>query len=614
MSVIKRPGQKDPLVSLFEDWRNPPMPKIAETNFPRPSMVNTLSHALGQCRSLNQSGGEFEIRFGIESKGRFQAGFKKEHFRKLASLLQEAADEVECKKSVDYFYPWNGSNDQHARFECSENSMTIIRVVLKTRQASFDFFGTSGMTYDFRAVLSNETVLAGVDQFPINRPIRRRNKMRAIYMFNDHPWRFELTTVKERTYETNQESTSYEVEIELDPAYLIRMSNTRFIQSQVTILQDLIKTYNKFDFVASQVKSSSSVPTSPSSMLLPITNVQSKLVIKRQVSELMGLNPNQGKFPGAMPFALTRTSEKNISAASHVVTWKADGERFFLCIFPHSGVFLINRKYDIYDLKESHPQFANIVTSAFTDRREASSILDGEIILNRRTNKFDFIIFDMVVSNGAKTYCEPYTKRMGSARKMVENIRHHSDGATYASLTLHISIKDYHEISNLRVLRRDIQQTGPNSFMAKEAYDCDGVVFIPIGPYVPRQDRNMFKVKLSLEQITIDFEIAPLGKENDMDKRWGFYCMHEKQLLLCREQTMDAAQTQLCDSLLIQYEVERRSKSDLRLIVECYYDSDQGVWKVLKRRTDKNVPNAFSVYCETMETLVQGMVLDALFK
>lgn len=342
MSLEDSPGHKD----------MPKPKKVAETKFPQPSMFNTLCHALGQCRALNQSGAEFEVRFGIESNGRFQAGFKKQHFRKLLGLLQEESDEIECKKSVDYFYRWNGSKVQHARFECSENGVTINRVVLKSCHLSFDFFGTPDMTYDFRAVLSNETVLAGMDEFPPNSfPIRRRRKTRAIYMFNDHPWRFELTTVQDHTYETNQDSTSYEVEIELDPAYLIRMSNISFIQSQAKLLQDLIKTYNKFNFVASQVKSCSSTPTSPSSILLPITNIHIKISIRREVNQLMGLNPNQGGFPGAMPYALTRSSQRKISAVSHVVTWKTDGERFFLCIFPMTGVFLINRKYDIYDLK-----------------------------------------------------------------------------------------------------------------------------------------------------------------------------------------------------------------------------------------------------------------------
>ena len=613
MSLFKRPqSSKSQLDSLLNEIRNPPSVPKAETKFSEASMLNTLAHSLSQCKSLD--GGEFEIRFGIQSNGRFQAGFKKEHFRKLTGILQEAASDIECKKSVDYFYSWKGIKDQHARFECNENGLTIQRVVLKSRQCSFDFFDKPGMTYDFRAVLSNETVLHGIAEFPKDaHPIRRRKKTRAIFTFNDHPWRFELTTVQEHSYDSNQDSTCYEVEIELDQAFMIRMTNAHFIENQAKLLENLIKTYNKFDFILSDIKPCSVVPSSPSSILLPITNIQLKVIIRKEVNDLMGIGSNYHGFPGAMPFALTRSNMKNLSVSTHMVTWKADGERFFLCIFPKNGVYLINRKYDIYDLNESHPQFASMMTSAFVDKRVASSILDGEIVFNKLTNKFEFVIFDMISCNGAKTWYDPYTKRIELARKMLNNAADHIDPVTYQSLTLNVTVKDCHEINQLSTLRQKICQTGTNSFVANGAYDCDGVVFIPTGPYVPRLDPNMLKVKLSLEQITLDFEITPLGKENETDKRWGFYCIHDRQLLLCREQTMDAAQNQLCDSLLIQYEVERRSKADLRLIVECYYHRGEGIWKVLKRRADKNIPNSFSVYCETMETLVQGMVVDSLF-
>lgn len=125
----------------------------------------------------------------------------------------------------------------------------------------------------------------------------------------------------------------------------------------------------------------------------------------------------------------------------------------------------------------------------------------------------------------------------------------------------------------------------------------------------------MFKVKLSLEQITVDFEIAPLGGGNELDRRWGFYCMGKnKELMCCRKQTMDPQQNQLCQALLIQHKVEMRSALNMRLIVECYYDIQAGVWKILKRRTDKNVANVFSVYCQTMETLAEGLIVDTLVK
>ena len=315
-----------------------------------------------------------------------------------------------------------------------------------------------------------------------------------------------------------------------------------------------------------------------------------------------------------MPCALTRTSQKTINVQSHVVTWKADGERYVLYMDSSRGtetVYLINRKFDMFDLLESHQTAARAILSSFDDARHGCTILDGELITNQSTGKQDYIIFDMLCDNDSQIHRSSYTERISRVHKRLGNLSNCIDSQTYASLSLHITVKNFYPVSELYTLIESIRPTGPAQFLYQNMYECDGIVFIPRGEYTTRVDRNMLKVKLAVSQITIDFQLNSMPRGN----LWTFSCMGpNNELLECRRQPLDPEQKKICTDMLVEYEKQRRNRPDLRLIVECCYDAQEGVWIVKKRRTDKNLPNSYSVYCETMETLVQGLVVEKLFK
>ena len=603
------------VVSLVEDAKKP---------FPITSLMSSVECNIKQCCDImmnafkfDSEGKEVEIRWGVVIDNKFQSGIQKEHFYELATRLEAAQDMQQNRRvSVDYFYE-DSSSTQYIRFECEHDK--IVRVVRKVRQqvSTIKFPGM----YDTRVAFSTEEQLKGICCFPEHTWILKREKRRIEYTLPDSLWAFHLTIVKEFTRDSNTPSVRHEVEIELAGDNIRLMSNHVFASQQIIKLKCFIEEYNVFSSprilssVTAVQKQSSQPGFHASLSLLKVEQKLRLLKFRQDVYQAMGLPLTKtSTFPGSMPTALMRSNLGLLqdSALTYQTSWKADGERFLMYISYDKSVILFDRRFDGFDLGEVDPFFAGKLAETFATREY--TIFDGEIVYNVQDKTYDYLIFDFICDNGISMCHFLLQERHRRAGERLRLIESHVTLEEYKQFPIRFLSKGLFTQSSLTEMFQNIKKTRNGDFLYEEKYLCDGAIFSPNKPYICFTSAETLKVKLTDKQLTVDFLLKRLDDENNM---WAFYCADTSGgFLECKRQKITGSQQTLCQTLMRELEMERRGNpmGMNTLIVECYYDRTEGKWCILKRRTDKAKPNVFLVYCDNMEALAQGILLEQLVR
>ena len=282
-----------------------------------------------------------------------------------------------------------------------------------------------------------------------------------------------------------------------------------------------------------------------------------------------------------LPWSLERAHVEKMGRCElgYMVTEKTDGLRYMLSCTTQSSrphLMLFNRAFDMLSWEDKTPQHSLLFTG---------TMIDGEIIQDRN-KRWNFVAFDCLAINGAHIHNMTFAYRLQALQRAVKEIK---DVIKHLLPDLTICMKDWHPLTSLSSL----SSKGLN----QSQFPSDGLVFMPslVGAsFGTSQDVLKWK---PVELITIDFQVTT--------SKPGTYVLHvcDKGRLVCM------SKLRLKPSI-------RRSMMDNWLkrchIIEFRWDYCHQCWQPVKPREDKNFPNNFRTYSNTVNNLQEAITLEEL--
>lgn len=190
------------------------------------------------------------------------------------------------------------------------------------------------------------------------------------------------------------------------------------------------------------------------------------------------------KYPGPQPLSIDNSHFDTIRLGEYVVSPKTDGVRFCMMITDAVDGF---HTVSIYDrtLKRSFGVFIQHVPRAMYQ----GTLLDGELVMDRTTNRWTFLIFDCIYLCSIPQFTKPYIERMRAVSRCLA--------------------MSYQE-SPVDTLKLDVKTHTPLHMAPKSAaeirddrYAADGFVFMPVEkPIVFGHHPEFFKLKT---EHSVDF-------------------------------------------------------------------------------------------------------------
>lgn len=359
-------------------------------------------------------------------------------------------------------------------------------------------------------------------------------------------------------------------------------------------------------------------------------------------------------FPGAQPTSITRNKvEEQLLRQAYLVCEKTDGERHLLLSY-HGKVFLLDRALRVWTfpvqlpLPLGHPRGVGW---------HHNTLLDGELVLDtapaglataegdgtpgesaptngtaaasagaataasdaaKPAKVLRYLVYDAVMINGEDISHRPLTYRLRRAITDValplEQLQSHVDGAeTKAQLM----VKDFFEVLNLR----DVITLAEHL-----PHKTDGLIFTPVMvPYAVGTCPSLLKWKPSVKN-TVDFQIDVIAGQGRF--------LHVKLLVGVRAKDgwdVQHAGDWLAKTGSFFRSLQADPKAFQGQIVECKWHKnaktfkpsnterftldgswEDGGWVIVDVRKDKKVPNDMRTSRRIVESIQDGLDVDAL--
>ena len=274
-------------------------------------------------------------------------------------------------------------------------------------------------------------------------------------------------------------------------------------------------------------------------------------------------------FPGPQPISIERKHFQILKNNVYVACEKTDGVRHVLIVFKYGEVkmcLLVNRKLDIFLVSLNLPR-----------KSYEGTILDGELVKNKKNGKWGFLVYDAVLINGEDVKQRNLGDRVMMAQPVVDGIMRLTKDPIV------IKMKQFQKMSNLKFF---CENDLPNL-----DFNTDGLIFTPVNePIRIGTHETLFKWKPG-EQNTIDFQLVY------RDKSWGLYIQEKGNLIFQSEILHGEAPTWF-------------TEND---IVECKYDSNNFKWIPVGARTDKTYPNNRRTYYRTMNNISENIQMKEFY-
>lgn len=287
-------------------------------------------------------------------------------------------------------------------------------------------------------------------------------------------------------------------------------------------------------------------------------------------------------FPGPQPVSIERVHMDSLRKNNYRVCEKSDGQRFLFVCSRYEGkpyCFVMNRKKDMFILR------FEIVTEAFD-----GTILDGEIILNKQTNRHEFLVYDSTMVCGQNTMEKTHEERMQAALHVVQFIK------TCPQTVFTVRLKTFYPFEQFQHFVEHI--------VPSLCYDIDGYVFTPNDdPVISGTHYRMFKWKEQTKN-TVDFLIEPNHNKRATQK-YMMKIMKGKNL-----KTLFDNRVLVDPGHPVEMAVLTHNKS---VIVECEY-AGPNTWKALMIRHDKTVPNSYMTWTKTLLNIEENIQLKEFFE
>ncbi|WVQ70324.1 uncharacterized protein L199_008550 [Kwoniella botswanensis] len=348
----------------------------------------------------------------------------------------------------------------------------------------------------------------------------------------------------------------------------------------------------------------------PSIPGIELTDPQIKAFLAQRVADLCGLN--QPKFPGSQPVSFQTSSLDLLESKDFWVCEKSDGVRILVFIVMNGmtgnqEVWLIDRKERYFSVQDLHfPHHEN------RGNPLGETILDGELVIDidpkTGSEMLRFYAFDCLVINGNNIMKRSLLSRYGRLKEWVitpfqKSLRDFPEWKD--ALPFEVVAKEqelsYHLGHVLKV------------HIPKLQHGHDGLIFTCTETeYVPGTDENILKWKPPSEN-SIDFKLElrfppSISNHDEPD----YYAKPEFLLYTW----LGGEDYEYFDMMGMEdVEWERMKESGEQLddrIVEVTWDTENGYWKMLRIRDDKNNGNHKSIVDKILVSIEDGVELDAL--
>ena len=283
-------------------------------------------------------------------------------------------------------------------------------------------------------------------------------------------------------------------------------------------------------------------------------------------------------FPGPQPVSIERVHMERLFADPYWVCEKSDGMRFlFVCTRYNDKpyCFLMDRKLDIYMLD------LEMVTGAFD-----GTILDGELVRNKITHRFEYLVYDSTMVMGVSTMNLPHSERIKKSLDVVQFIRYNNNAPFL------MRMKAFYPIREMDAYVRDVVPT--------IGHDIDGYIFTPENePVKSGTHFTLYKWKERVKN-TVDFLLER-----------NHYKPGEYISKIAKGKTLKS----LFDNRVL---IERGSDVDVHLkqhgsaIVECEYLSPS-CWRAALVRHDKTRPNSHLTWTKTLINIDENIQLKEFY-
>lgn len=301
-------------------------------------------------------------------------------------------------------------------------------------------------------------------------------------------------------------------------------------------------------------------------VVLRIEDADASAKLRGVIRHLTGCD----RFPGAYPVSLDRSHFDKLASRPYVLCEKTDGVRYLLvcCTLVLDGrerhvCALVDRAMQGYLLALKH-----VPTAMFQ-----GSVLDGEMVHNRASNTWEFVAFDAVCVSGVSVMRCPLADRMDAVSRVLE-VRSRACALDAVTDVLTVRPKAFWSTDRSEEFRDHMERI-------RDTYAVDGIVFTPaVDPVVYGRHDGLFKLKFGMDHHTVDFKVADDGVT---------LLVFDRGRHVPVARARDAA----------------RSGS----IVECRLSGD-GVWEVVKVRTDKDNANDMLTFQKTLLNIRENLGME----
>lgn len=346
------------------------------------------------------------------------------------------------------------------------------------------------------------------------------------------------------------------------------------------------------------------------------------------------------KFPGTMPVNLCRKDVATVQQGGYWLAEKTDGVRYLLFVMgPGLGG---TQQQTSYLMDRSMAMYTFPGADGLGHVLPAGTILDGELVFNRLTSSYLFLVFDALFWGMDPLVALPFSQRLLAIHQRVMPAYENGKAKGLLPPGKHLPIvgkKFYRRTHIARLFDRVSEEEGhrvyrdedcitsylhylgltggkkkgdsgeaaaasappprawqPRECLARYYHKTDGIVFQPDRHYQCSTDIHFFKWKW-MDTVTIDFAVVPTPYK-----------------VTCGAGA--AGSLDLTRQVKLEPLDIMRMRADMNAarcrIAELGFSIEAGYWTYKMLRPDKTDPNYFTTVCTTMLELAEGIEEEEL--
>lgn len=314
---------------------------------------------------------------------------------------------------------------------------------------------------------------------------------------------------------------------------------------------------------------------------VPIKNKQFITYLTKNINFNYSVKNNESVFPAPQPVSIEKKDFIKLEKYEYYTSLKLDGVRFLLYFLKDrhnvNQSILINRALNFYNINIEAEQ--NIFNG---------TLLDGEVIFNKKTKKWDFMIHDALLLCGNKINKLSHSTRLSDTRCCIESfiIKNNESSPN----TLNLVVKDFYPFSKFEDFINNVYSDSDNN---------DGIIFMPENlPVISGTQYSMLKWKPK-NKHTFDFLI----KENESNLEAHVFYMGSLKIFAKIHSNTEQGKNFVDTTKAINgYKNE--------CILECSFDNETNNFIPLLVRTDKTHPNSMRTIERTLFNINENISIN----